>query len=458
MKKLLIPFIAIACISCKEDTKVDYALLNGKITNKPAGDFTINSFDGLIKDPIAVTEDGSFADTLKVKEGTYVLYDGTNPTFIYLEHGANLSINYDAKDFKNSIKITGNRSEASNYLQSKKQKEKELFGNNPGELYALDETAYKTKLNDYKTELIDLVASTKNIPDNFINQEKRSANYFYLFLLTQYERAHAHFSKQPGFKTSGDFLAELNTVDYNNGIDFEFSPEYKQLVTLHYKESISEVMKTDSLDYNAAFFKVAKTITNETIKNGLIFDFAKNGLTYAKDLKIFYNDFMAVSTNEAHKAELTKSYNKLKALAKGEPSPTFVDYENFKGGKTSLSDLKGKYVYVDVWATWCGPCKREIPFLKDVEQKYHGKDIEFVSISVDKAADYDKWKQMIVDQDLKGIQLFANNSWNSDFVQGYQITGIPRFILIDPEGNIVSSNAPRPSNPELVKLFTSLNI
>ena len=63
------------------------------------------------------------------------------------------------------------------------------------------------------------------------------------------------------------------------------------------------------------------------------------------------------------------------SLPEGTPSPTFDNYINFEGGTTSLSDLKGKYVYVDIWATWCGPCKREIPSLKKVEEQFHGKNI-----------------------------------------------------------------------------------
>ncbi len=149
-------------------------------------------------------------------------------------------------------------------------------------------------------------------------------------------------------------------------------------------------------------------------------------------------------------------------LPKGSPSPTFDNYENHKGGTTSLSDLKGKYVYVDVWATWCGPCKREIPFLKEVEKKYHDKNIEFVSMSIDnvdgKRGSHEKWVKMVNDKELGGIQLFAPNDWKSEFVQNYKIKGIPRFILIDPQGNIVDASAPRPSSEALIELFNSENI
>lgn len=139
----------------------------------------------------------------------------------------------------------------------------------------------------------------------------------------------------------------------------------------------------------------------------------------------------------------------------GKPSPQF-DYENFKGGKTKLADLKGKYVYIDLWATWCAPCRAEIPYLQKVEEKYHGKNIEFVSISIDKEKDREKWKNFVADKSLVGVQLFADKDWQSEFVVNYGVMGIPRFILIDPQGNVVSSDAERPSSPDLQKQLDAL--
>ena len=166
---------------------------------------------------------------------------------------------------------------------------------------------------------------------------------------------------------------------------------------------------------------------------------------------------LKTTPNLEHQKEFERQYNIYKTLVKGKPSPSF-EYENFKGGSTALGDLKGKYVYMDIWATWCGPCKKEIPFLKKLEENYHNKNIEFVSISIDRKKDYDAWKQMVEDKELGGIQLIADKDWKSDFVMNYGIKGIPRFILVDPEGKIVSANAPRPSNPKLIDLFDELEI
>merc|ERR1711916_38022 len=114
--------------------------------------------------------------------------------------------------------------------------------------------------------------------------------------------------------------------------------------------------------------------------NWLAYDTSRFVIQSTWDLKEFFDAFSSVSTNQTHIEALKKGYEKLKPLMKGMPSPKFVNYENNAGGKTSLDDLQGKYVYIDVWATWCGPCIQEIPSLKKIEKQYHNKNIEFVSI------------------------------------------------------------------------------
>ena len=118
-----------------------------------------------------------------------------------------------------------------------------------------------------------------------------------------------------------------------------------------------------------------------------------------------------------------------------------------------MSDFRGKYVYIDVWATWCGPCKAEIPYLVEVEKKYHDKNIVFVSLSVDNLKNESKWEAFVKEKNLGGVQLITDKEWDTEFVQKFQIKGIPRFILIDPQGMIVASDAPRPSDPKLIELF-----
>ena len=143
-------------------------------------------------------------------------------------------------------------------------------------------------------------------------------------------------------------------------------------------------------------------------------------------------------------------------LAKGKQSPVFNNYENIDGSKSSLEDFKGSYVYMDIWATWCAPCKAEIPFLKEIEAEYEDQNITFVSISVDVEEAHDTWKDMVKNENLGGIQLYADQNFNSEFIKAYGINAIPRFILVDPEGNIVDSDAARPSDPKLKELLNGL--
>lgn len=457
MKKIWLLIAAIAVISCKEDIPVDYAIISGNISNG-AGELSINSLDGSIeKIVLNVDDQGNFADTVRVKPATYILFDGKNRASIYIENGNNMNVSFDANDFNNTLLFTGEGSEVSIYLKEKQKVSSDLMGTGT-EVYLLNEKEYKNKMAEIKKELTVLLNASTGVSEDYKIKERRNINYAYLNKLSIYQRYHAHYAKQPEFVVSDEFLAELNGLDYNNLEDFEFSRDYKGLVSANNAKIAKEIAEKEEISQDIAMLKAASNIENETLKNYLLYENSKYNITYTDNLEDFYQTYMTSATNEDQIKEITESYNKLKTVSKGQPSPKFVNYENFDGTATSLDDLKGKYVYVDVWATWCGPCKAEIPSLKKVESDYHGKNIEFVSISVDKPKDHEAWKKMVEEKELKGIQLYADKDWDSDFVKGYLIKGIPRFILIDPDGNIVTANAPRPSQTALIDLFNDLNI
>jgi thiol-disulfide isomerase/thioredoxin len=241
---------------------------------------------------------------------------------------------------------------------------------------------------------------------------------------------------------------------------------------------------TSNLKIDVDYKDFDKTITfggNGADENNFLLKFSKEaeakftGLLSANDQTELENGIAKIKTDIATLLPTTVSksfkdsfngmvdgqFDQIKEMAKqsieskkmnGKPSPVF-DYANHKGGRTKLADLTGKLVYIDVWATWCGPCIGEIPSLKKVEAQYHDKNIEFVSISVDDLKDNEKWKNMVTKKELGGIQLFADNSWSSDFVKAYGINSIPRFILIGANGDVISADAPRPSDPKLIALI-----
>ncbi len=255
-------------------------------------------------------------------------------------------------------------------------------------------------------------------------------------------------------KNGYELNLNFDTQNFPNSISFTgegsstntYLTDKLQLVKDEELDNYKTIFELDKADFDNRIVEVEKMLS-ELLDNAT--DLDPEVLKMETDANKKLIEFYATNYQNEH-----DTYSKLK---KGSASPKF-NYPDTNGKNVSLDDLNGKYVYVDVWATWCAPCKREIPFLKKLDTEYQDKDIVFVSLSIDKMEHKDKWLKMVKDEQLQGIQIMADKEWNSDFVTAYNIKGIPRFILIDKEGNIVDANAPRPSNPNLKELLNSLDI
>lgn len=169
-----------------------------------------------------------------------------------------------------------------------------------------------------------------------------------------------------------------------------------------------------------------------------------------KSLNKYYEQYV---TKPEYKQELQNAYTSWKRFQQGEQVISGdATYQDVNGKMVSLNDLKGKYIYIDVWATWCGPCRAELPYLKKLEADFHTRNIYFVSISMDQRKK--DWVKMVEKEQLTGIQLIGGP--NAQIAKDYKIMGIPRFILLDREGKMINGDMSSPSNPETRKVLESL--
>ncbi|WP_394972857.1 TlpA family protein disulfide reductase [uncultured Croceitalea sp.] len=259
---------------------------------------------------------------------------------------------------------------------------------------------------------------------------------------------------------------EIIPIYLKNGYDLRLTLDAKKFVeTMRYQgigaETNDYLVKKALIEIKSLTGSELYELENKAFDSKIEDTFGKinNLLATAKDIdSTFIVDERVIIKRV--KDYITNSYEEKQyiatVLAKGNVSPEFIDYENYYGGTISLNDLKGKYVYVDIWATWCKPCIGEIPSLKKLEKEYSDKNIEFVSISIDNQKDYEKWREMVENDELGGIQLYAKE--DQTFMEAYKVSGIPRFILIDPHGYIVNANAPRPSDLDIKILLDNLPI
>jgi thiol-disulfide isomerase/thioredoxin len=238
----------------------------------------------------------------------------------------------------------------------------------------------------------------------------------------------------------------MNSIDLNDAymLDYEGYKSLLKTYVYSHAEQIDSIFHFIQLNFN-----------NQKVTNYLSYTLFKEHLN---DEEVLYIDSLMTSygmlqSNEDYYLELFDLANELKKFQKGQTAINF-SYPDINGDTIALSDFIGSYVYVDVWATWCGPCKREIPDLIKLEHDYADKNIVFMSISVDEEEDRNTWLTMVNERGLGGVQLFASG-W-SHITKSYKINGIPRFMLFDPEGNIINVRTTRPSDPNTRIVFDEI--
>lgn len=246
--------------------------------------------------------------------------------------------------------------------------------------------------------------------------------------------------------TNAEYQKYLDMIDVND-------PYYERfnLISNYVTGHVSQKAKEEGLSqYGIEAMRAIQTyVKDRATRLQLMSAVAQEVLTEEnKDIDTFWNAFKEFGDADVVKALETKVLA-LKNTESGMKAPV-CEFNDINGHTHRSSDFSGKVLYIDFWATWCGPCKKEIPYMEKLYEHYKDNDkIALISISID--TNVEAWKKMITEDNPEWPQFIAEGAQNIKMSNDWGITAIPRFIILNADGTICSANAPRPSQEDIIE-------
>lgn len=404
-----------------------------------------------------LTPDGRFGFAFyPEKEGYYVIGENekskVNRYIFYFKPGDNLQ--FEIKD--DSWRLTGE-----NTLENK---EMEKWHNlvQPLEGKAVYFMRKRSTYADYFPQLEQMLPQVEAYPKARTPNEEFNESFEY-FRKYNFLGINLSFLKTPrtAHPKPADFINYYRRIDMtelSSSLRLLDYPDATWLIEAAWTTAVSsdtglsqEQAAEKYRNMREALMGEDSPVKNPVIKGEVVLDYAGWVKDYAS-MEIFRDRYAKYLVTDGQKNRFNAIVAKLDDNSRGHAAVDFK-FPDVNGKEVALSDFKGKVVYIDIWATWCGPCKGEIPYMGKLEEEFKDcPDMVFLSVSIDKGRDKQKWLDMIGEKQMKGVQLFAGDR-SDEIAVPYKVKGIPRFILVGRDGKLVSGDAPRPSSAEIRPLL-----
>jgi thiol-disulfide isomerase/thioredoxin len=461
MKQILFFLLAIPLLlSCGKESKKVFSL-EGSVINATQKYFVVSKPD-LTKDTISIDTNGKFTYQSTIAEPAYYYLICNKGSYlpVFFSGGMKLKLTLDGKDPGASAKFEGEGADKNNYLSARAVNDKNIKANDY-ELIKQDSTSFFAavgKIRAAQTKLFDEFKK-ENPDDDFWKVQKAEIDYGWANKISDYPSGYQYYV-DTAFKIPDNYYNRTNMLNINDKDlipSREFGTYLSNLIDRKTRAKMKSIPDSSS---RAAFPLLCLETAKSAISDDAVRDYfmarSLTGLlsymemsTLEKAIKFFRENCKV----EKERAGFEKEFESWLKLEKGQMAYDFSG-ETVSRQKVKLTDLKGKYVYVDIWATWCGPCKYEIPFLLKLEEAYHNRNIVFLSYSIDD--DRTAWEKFIPEKKLKGMQLIGEKGWESKICKDYKVRGVPTFMLFDPRGKIISVKMTRPSDAKTRATFDSM--
>lgn len=435
MKSLIISALAFVLAACASH---EDAVITFDVDNVTAREVVIVCHNDVLQFPLDANGHAEAVLTEYDRAYAKVFY-GMEHKSIYFEKGDRAAVTFDGMDFKKTFNFEGKKADAVKYLNTVK------LTALPDTDYALPFDQFLTKTQAKENDALALLeANSLGSAGDFTKMEEGRIKYSYATTLLMHPVGYRMMNEDMSYMPDEEYYKIIEGYVQENEMWLDLE-EYRDFIL-----EAAHVLDEDNRYVRAMYPKtvaqmkyIARVFNNPDVREVLLHALASTyvdryGIDEIQELENIFNTYVK---DEGMKADFAAKYEKWDLAKPGKPSPDFVA-EDINGVSMSLKDFRGKYVYIDMWATWCNPCRREFPHLKNLEEKFKDANIVFLGLSTDN--NKSKWEEMVQSGVLSGVQLYLGPQ--SKFQQSYNITGIPRFILLDKEGIIINADMTRPSS------------
>jgi thiol-disulfide isomerase/thioredoxin len=427
--------------------------LKGDVSN-PQRDFFLLKHQGRT-DTVKLNAEGKFDLFIEQNTANYFTIDYNRQSLlIYLLPSDNVTLSISGVNITDS-KITGSSATYCNHILQRAKDDRAFSAAYPtfklGSLSAERYFLLRDSVRNVRLNTLAANNKTSNFNAQFRETEEKIYTYQMALDLINYKNQSMKSGMSIMPKELEQFIDSANLNDEAMAYDGSYKSFALNKASLEANIRYEkDPVKSPARYYELVVAVIGEWIKPERNKSVLISEFMPQVMrdVGTADLSSFVATLEKVSKDDKLIASVKKYASQYEHLNVGRIAPDAEFYD--AGGKVSkLSDYRGKVLYIDTWATWCGPCKREIPYLKTLEESYHGKNVQFISVSTDK--DVEAWKAFIAKETMSGLQLHQSVIMEKTMSYLYAVNSIPRFVLIDEEGKIVSVDAPRPSSGEEIR-------
>ncbi|MGN6568067.1 MAG: TlpA family protein disulfide reductase [Flavipsychrobacter sp.] len=400
---------------------------------------------------------GNFSLQFPVADEHTILHvvHGEQQTDLVAEPGFDLDITLDARNFDSSLHYTGESSAIGNFCALHELNYGLIldFERETQQLCGKDPAAFEKSLDSmYQLQIAFLEEHKKGLDAGFIKFWKANYRYSTYSLMLIYPYIH-EMHKQQSMRISNvpetNFTVVKDVPEVFDDQLLELAA-YQVYVERLYdgkfeaagiKEGRKDSLLKLAFRHNNMPPKTAEFFAANLINRG----FKYNSLAESKQAM---DGFKQSFPHSKYTAMLNEKLAIKKKLNPGQPELDFAIH-TIDGKDIKLSDLKGKVVMLDFWASWCMPCMAEMPYAAKIEQEYKDKDVVFLYVSVDE--DENAWKNAIEKHKIEGMHMRATGGMEGPLAKQYDVEGIPSYFLIDKSGKYAMVNSLRPSDGDKLK-------